>query len=58
VDDDERNEREARAARLRKQIDRMKRDEPATEGPDQPLEPESPHEFIERRMREADTPDH
>jgi hypothetical protein len=46
--------RKARAARLRKQIDLL-REKKRSDFPDQPPDPESPREFIERRMREIDS---
>lgn len=51
LDSDEEETRTARAARLREQIDRLKRDR-KVETPEEPSDAESPRDFIERRMRE------
>jgi hypothetical protein len=49
--------RKARADRLRTQIERLTADRPIEQEPDRPPEPESPREFIERRMRETEPGD-
>ena len=53
LDSGEEEARSARAARLREQIDRLKRDRNA-ETPEEPSDAESPRAFIERRMREIE----
>jgi hypothetical protein len=45
--------RQARAARLREQIDRLK-DERNAEPPEELPDGESPRSFVERRMREVE----
>jgi hypothetical protein len=50
--------RKARAARLREQIERLKADQQPAGAPDPPAQPESPRDFVERRMRETDTEQH
>jgi hypothetical protein len=52
--DEDEEARKARAARLRAQIERLKAGQQPAWPPDQPSAPESPRDYVERRMREVD----
>jgi hypothetical protein len=55
-DSGEAEERSAKAARLREQIERLKWDRDR-ETPEEPSAAENPRDFVERRMRELEADD-
>jgi hypothetical protein len=56
LDSGEAEARRAKAARLREQIERLKRDR-NRETPEEPSDAESPRDFVERRMQEIEAED-